>query len=197
MWELDCEESWAPKNWCFWTVVLEKTLESPLDCKETQPVHPKGNQLNVHWKDWYRSWNSSTLVTWCEELTHLERPWCWERLKAGGEGDYRGWDGGMPSLTQWAWVWVNSVSWWWTGRPGMLQPMGSQSQTWLSDWTELDFSSLEIDPWLQGSNGATYFMWAKSFPDLIFLEKMMWPKFHKILTSLNISLKEQLASYLA
>ena len=104
MWELDHKEIWVPKNWCFWTVVFEKTLKSPLDCKEIQPVHPKG----IHWKDWCRSWNSSTLATWCEEPTHWKRPWCWERLKAGGEGDDRGWDGWMASLTQWAWVWVNS-----------------------------------------------------------------------------------------
>ena len=83
------------------------------------------------------SWNSSTLATWCKELTHLKRPWCWERLKAGGEGDDRGWDGWMTSPTQWTWVWVNSGSWWCTGRPGMLQSMESQSQMRLSDWTEL------------------------------------------------------------
>ena len=82
--------------------------------------------LSVHWKDWCWSWNSNTLATWCEELTYLKRPWCWERLKVGGEGDDRGWDGWMASLTQWTWVWVNSGSWWWTGRPGVLQSMGSQ-----------------------------------------------------------------------
>ena len=69
------------------------------------------------------SWDS---IIQCEELTHLKRPWCWERLKAGGEGDDQGWDGWMASLTRWTWVWVNSRSWWWTGRPGMLQSMGSQ-----------------------------------------------------------------------
>ena len=84
MWELDCEESWALKNWCFWILVLEKTLESPLDCKEIQPVHPKGD---VYWKDWCWSWNYNTLATWCEELTHWKRPWCWEGLGAGGEGE--------------------------------------------------------------------------------------------------------------
>ena len=102
MWELHYKETWALKNWCFWTVVLEKTLESPLDCKEIQPVHPRGNQSwNIHWKDWCWSWKSNTLATWCEELTHWKRPWCWERLKAGGEGDNRGWDGWMASPTQW------------------------------------------------------------------------------------------------
>jgi len=66
------------------------------------------------------------LATWCEELTHLKRPWCWERLKAGGEGDNRGWDSWMASLTWRIWVWVSSGSWWWTGKPGVLQPMGLQ-----------------------------------------------------------------------
>ena len=86
MWELN-HEGWALKNWCFGTVVLEKTLESPLDCKEIKPVNPKGNQSWVHWKDWCWSWNSNTLATWCKELTPWKRPWCWERLKAGEEGD--------------------------------------------------------------------------------------------------------------
>ena len=123
--ELDCEISWVLKNWCFWTVVLEKTLESPLDCKDIQPVHPKG-VLGVHWKDWCWIWNSNTLATSCEELTHWKRLWCWEGLGAGGEGDNRGWDGWMASPTQWTWVWVNSGCWWWTGRPGVLWFMGSQ-----------------------------------------------------------------------
>ena len=92
--------------------------------------------LGVHWKDLCWSWNSNTLATWCKDLTHLKRPWCWERLRAGGEGDDRGWDGWMASRTQWTWVWVDSGSWWWTGRPGVLQFMGSQSRTRLSDWTE-------------------------------------------------------------
>ena len=81
--------------------------------------------------------NSNILATWWEELTHLKRPWCWERLRAGGDGDDRGWDGWMVPLTQQTWVWVDSGSWWWTGRPGVLQFMGSQSRTRLSDWTEL------------------------------------------------------------
>ena len=113
-WELDYKESWVLKNWCFWTVMLKKTLESPLDWKEIQPVHPKGDQswMKVHWKDWCWSWSSNTLVTWREELTHWERPWCWERLNAGWEGDNRGWDGWMVSPTLWRWVWASSRSWW-------------------------------------------------------------------------------------
>ena len=125
----------------FWTVMLEKTLESPLDCKEIQSVHPKG-WLNIHWKDWCWSWNIlvNTLATWCEELTHLKRSWCWERSKAVGEGDDRGWDGWMASLTLWTWVWASSGSWWRTGKPvrGV-----AKSRTRLSDWTELSWRQRE------------------------------------------------------
>ena len=82
--------------------------------------------LNIHWKNWCWSRNSNSLATWWEELTHLKRPWCLERLKVRGEGDDRGWDGWMTSLIQWIWVWVSSGIWWWTGRPGVLQSMGLQ-----------------------------------------------------------------------
>ena len=92
--------------------------------------------LNIHWKDWCWIWNSKTLATWWEELTHWKRPWCWERLKAGGEGDDKGWDGWMASLAQWTWVWASFGSWWWTGKPDMLQSMRAQSCTQLSDWTD-------------------------------------------------------------
>ena len=122
MWELDYKESWVPKNWYFWIVVVEKILENPLDCKEIHPVHAKDN----HWKDWCWSWKSNTCATWCEELTHWKRPECWERLKPGGERDDRGWDGWMASVIQWTWVWVNSRSWWWTGRSYVLHSIGSQ-----------------------------------------------------------------------
>ena len=135
MWELDFKERWAPKNWCFWTVVLEKTLESPLDSREIQPVHPKGNQSWVHWKYWCWSWNSNILANWWEELTHWKRPDAgkdWRQEKGTTE-----WDGWMASLTRWTWVWVNSGSWWWTGRPGVLRFTGSQNQTQLSNWSEL------------------------------------------------------------
>ena len=90
----------------------------------------------VHWKDWWWIWNANTLATWCEELTRLKRPWCCKRLKVRREGGDRGWDGWMASLTQWIWVWVNSRSWWWTGRPGVLQSIRSQ-RVGLSYWTEL------------------------------------------------------------
>ena len=84
------------------------------------------------------------LATWCKELTRMKRTWCWERLKVRGKGDDRGWNGWMASLTQWTWVWVNSGSWWWTGRPGMLQSMGWQRVR--HDWeTELNWWWLQ--PW--------------------------------------------------
>ena len=91
----------------------------------TSPSYRK-SVLGVHWKDWCWNWNSNTLAIWCQELTHWKRPWCWEGLGAGGEGDDRGWDGWMASPTQWTWVWVDSGNWWWTGRPGMLKFMGLQ-----------------------------------------------------------------------
>ena len=119
-------------------MVLEKTLESPLDCKEIQPVHSKGNQSWIFIGRTDAEAETHTLATWREELTHLKRPWCWERWKAGGEGDKRGGEDWMASPTQRTWVWVNSGSWWWTGRPGVLQSMGSQRVG--HDWaTELNW----------------------------------------------------------
>ena len=140
LWELDYKESWVLKNGCFWTVVLEKTLESPLGCKEIQAVHPKGNQ----------SWifigrtdaEAETPILWPPDVKNwlIWKDWCWGRLKAGGEGADRGWDSWMASPTQWTWIWVSSVSWWWTERPGMLQSMGSQRVG--HDWaTELNWTA--------------------------------------------------------
>ena len=115
--------------------------EDSWDSLGQQGVLIRRSVLSVHWKDWCWSWNSNPLATWCEGLTHWKRPWCWERLKAGGEGGKRGWDSWMASLTQWTCVWVDSWSWWWTGRPGVLQFMGSQRvrHDWATElnWTEL------------------------------------------------------------
>ena len=95
MWELDHKERWVPKNWCFQTVVLEKTLESPLDCKEIKPVHPKGNQSWIFIER--TDAEAETPILWPpdgkSQSTHWKRPWCWGRLRAGGEGDHKGWDG--------------------------------------------------------------------------------------------------------
>ena len=115
-WSIDAIELWCWKNsWESLGLQGDQTSQS-----YRKPV------LKIHWKDWCWSCNSNTLATWCEKLTHWERPWCWERLKVGGEGDNRGWDGWMASLTWWTWVWASSGSWWWTGKPDVLQYMGSQ-----------------------------------------------------------------------
>ena len=136
MWELDYKESWVPKNWCFWTVVLEKTLESPLDCKEIQPVHPKGDQCWIFIG--MTDAEAETRILWPPDAKSWliwKRPWCWERLRAWGEGDDRGQDGWMASPTQWTWVWVDSGSCWWTGRPGVLWFMGLHrvEPDWVTD----------------------------------------------------------------
>ena len=138
MWELDYKESWGPKNWCFWTVLWRRLLRVPWTArrcnqsilKEISPGYSlEGLMLKLKLQYF--------LATWCKELTHWKRPWCWERLRAGGEGDDRGWDGWMASPTQWTWVWVNSGSWRWTGRPSVLHSMGSQRVR--HDWaTELN-----------------------------------------------------------
>ena len=155
-WELDCEESSALKNWCFWTVVLEKTLESPLDCKEIQPVHSEGVQSWVFFgrTGWCYSWTSNTFATSWEVLTHWKRLWCWEGLWAG-EGDDREWDGWMASPTQWTWVLVNSGRWWWTGRPGVLQFMGLQRgrHDWETEVTDYSSYHLIVAPSLRLSYG--------------------------------------------
>ena len=125
----ECQRIDAFELWCW-----RRLLRVPLAAK-------RSNQsiLNIHWKDWCWSWNSNTLATWCEELIHLKRPWCWERLKAGGKGDDRGWDGWMALPTQRPWVWVNSGNWWWTGKPGVLQSMGSQrvGHVWATELSSL------------------------------------------------------------
>ena len=140
MWELDHKEGWVLKNWCFWTRVLGKTLESPLDCRDTQLVHPEGNQswmfigrtdaeaeIRIFWPPDVKSW-----LIWKDPDAGKD----WRREAKGTTG----WDGWMASLTQWTWVWVGSRSWWWTGRPGVLQSTGAQSWTWLSKWTVLNWT---------------------------------------------------------
>ena len=140
---LDYKESWAPKNGCFWTVVLEKTLESPLDCKEIQPVHPKGDQTwvfigrtdveaktPIFWSPDVKSW-----LIWKDPGARKD----WRQEEKGTTED----DGWMASPTRWRWVWVNSRSWWWTGRPGMLWFMRSQRVR--HDWA----TELNLTEWLR------------------------------------------------
>ena len=138
-------ESWTIKKaeyrrtdafelWCW-----RRLLRVPWPARRSSPsilkeISPEYSLILIGWC-W--SWNSNTLATWCEELTHLKRPWCWERLKAGGEGDNTGWDGWMASELK-TWVWVNSGSWCLKWRPGVLQSMGSQGVR--HDWaTELNW----------------------------------------------------------
>ena len=135
MWELDCKENWSLKNWCFWTVVLEKTLESPLDCKEIKLVNPKGNQ----------SW-----IFVGRTDAEAETPICWPpdaknwltgkdlmlgKIEGGRQKGMTGWDGWMASPTWWTWIWASSGSWWGTGKPGVHGV--TKSRTLLNDWTEL------------------------------------------------------------
>ena len=148
MWEFDYKEGWAPKNWCFWTMVLEKTLESPLDCKEIHPVHSKGDQPWVFFGR--NDAKAETPVLWPPHV----KSWLIGKDSdagsgwgAGEEGDDRGWDGWMASTTWWTWVWVSSGSWWWTGRPGVLWFMGSQRVG--HDWaTDLIWSREFLSAWL-------------------------------------------------
>ena len=101
---------------------------------------------NIHWKDWCWGWNSNTLATWCKELTPWKRSWSWERLKAGGEGYDRGWDGWMASPSQWTWVWASSGSWRWTWKPGTLLSIGLQSVG--HDWrTKLNWTDQLCNHW--------------------------------------------------
>ena len=137
-WTIKKAEHWridAFELWCW-----SRLLGVPWTARRSNQSILKEISPGVHWKDSCWSWNSNTLATPCEELTHWKSPWCWEGLGAGGEVDNRGWDGWMASLTRWAWVWVNG-SLWWTGRPGMLQLMGLQrvGHDWATklNWTEV------------------------------------------------------------
>ena len=147
-WSTQSKESWTiRKAECRRTdafELLEKTLKSPLDYKEIQPVYPKANESCIF--TGRTDAEAETPIFWPPDaknwLIGKKTPWCWERVKIGGEGDDRGWDGWMAPLTQWTWVWVNSGSWWWAGRPGVLQSMGSQGVG--HDWaTELNLRSYE------------------------------------------------------
>ena len=127
------------------------------------------------WKDWCWSWNSNTLATWCEELTRWKRPWCWERLRAGREGDVRRWDGWLAFPTQWIWVWVDSGSLWWTGRPGVLRLMGSQRVGY--DWvTELNWTDNPVAIYFifWGSSLYLFSVFLSREDLLAFVEKLVW-----------------------
>ena len=146
MWELDHKESWVPKNWCFWIVVLERLLKVPWTARRSNQSILKENSPEY-------SLEGPMLKLKLQNFGHLMQrtdwPWCWERLKAGEEGDDRGWDGWMASPTRWIWVWASSGSWWWTGKPGVPQSMVSQRVR--QDWvTELSWYNVTVYRYLQG-----------------------------------------------
>ena len=137
MWELDYKESWAPKNWCFWTLILEKTLENPLDIKEIKPINPKDDQSWIFIERTDVEAEALVIGHLMWRTDSLEKTLMLGKIEAKGKVDDRGWDGRMGSLTRWAWVWVSSRCWWWTVKPGMLQSLGSQRVG--HDWaTELN-----------------------------------------------------------
>ena len=129
--------------WCW-----KRLLRIPWTARRSNQSILKEISMNMNWKGWYWSWNSNTLATWCEELTHWKRPWCWERLKTGGEGDNRGWDSWMASPTRWTRVWASPRSCWWTGKPGLLQFMGSQRvrHDWVTELNWTDWGSKMSSP---------------------------------------------------
>ena len=131
------EESWAPKNLCFWTVVLEKTRESPLDCKESNQSILKEISPGFSLEGLMLKLKLQYFGHLMWRVDSLEKTLMLRGIGLGGKGDDRGWDGWMASPTQWTWVWVNTRRWWWTGRPGVLRFMGLQSRIRLNDWTEL------------------------------------------------------------
>ena len=172
MWKLDHKESWMLKNWCFGTVVLEKTLESPLDSKDIKPVnHKKKWTLNIHWKDWCWSWSSNTLATWCKELTHWKGPWCWERLRTGGEGHTKdeiiGWhnwlnenefeqtpgdserQGGLACCSPWGPKEVDTLSDWITTNKKKKTKLSFRNGLWklVENLLTLTPTLLRVNPW--------------------------------------------------
>ena len=186
-------ESWTVKKaehrkidafelWCW-----RRLLRVPWTARRSNQSILKQISPGVHWKDWCWSWNSNTSATSCEELTHWKRPWCWEGLGAGGEGNNRGRDGWVASLTRWAWVWVNSGSWWWTGRPGVLRFMGSQRVR--HKWeTELNWTESETTV---AHSFMQYFIWFLVFiilkkqllckSPITFVGGVCWDKYMKLI----------------
>ena len=136
MWELDYKESRAPKNWCFW--IGEALLRVPWTARRSNQSILKQISPGCSLEGLMLKLKLQYFGHFIQRVDSLEKTWCWEELGAGGEGDDRGWDGWLPSPTQWTWVWVNSGSWWWTEMPGVLWFMGSQrvGHNWVN-WTEL------------------------------------------------------------
>ena len=150
--QAECQTIHAFELWCW------RILRVPWTARRYNQSILTEISLNIHWKDW--CWSSNTLVTWWEELSQWKRPWCWQRMKTGGEGDNRGWDGCIASPSLWTWVWVSSVSWWWTGRPGVLQSMGRKEsgRTERLNWKVQIYSNIQYHvSSKEYSNGNAYF----------------------------------------
>ena len=141
--ELDYKESWVLKNWCF---CWRRLLRVPRTARRSNRSILKEISPGCSLEGLLLKLKLQYFGHLMQKADSFEKTLMWERLRAGGEGDDRGWDGWMASPTQWTWVWVDSRSWWWTGRPGVLSFMGSQSQTRLSNWTELIPSFLDFLP---------------------------------------------------
>ena len=187
MWELDYKESWVPKNWCFWTVVLEKTLENPLDSKETKSVNPKGNQSWIFTGRTDAEAETPILGHLMRRADSFEKTLMLERLKVG-EGDDGGWHVWMASLTQWTRVWVNSRSWEWTGNPGVLQSTGWQivGHDWMAEvnWADINIYIHVIMNFILPNFILSwllfYMLWHKGDKDKILIPRtgipdMSWP----------------------
>ena len=138
-WKIDAFELWC------WRRLLRVPWTSR---RSNQSILKEISPGCSFWKDWYWSWNSNTLANWFEDMTPWKRLWCWERLRAGGEGDNRGWDGWMASPTQSTWVWVKSRRWWWTRRPGMLLFIGSQKvgHDWVAELNCMQIKKQQLEP---------------------------------------------------
>ena len=151
MWELDNEKGWVLKNWCLRTVVLEKTLESPLESKEIKPVTPKGNQPWIFIRR--TDAEAEAPILWpsdAKRWKNWKKPLMLERLMAKGETGSRGQDGWMASPSQWTWVWASSGRWWRTGKPGVLQSTGSQRvrHNWATEQQQLQMNK-SLDGYLE------------------------------------------------
>ena len=168
-WTIKKTERW--RNDAFELCCWRRLLRVPWTARRSNQSILKEISPEYSLKDWSRSWSSSTLATWCEELTHWKSPWCWERLKAGGEGDNRGWDGWMASPGWWIWVWASPRSWRWTGKPGLLQSMGSK-------WVEHDWTDLIGLKSIKGKNLQKQAL--NSMLLLLGRHLMLWRKSHKI-----------------
>ena len=176
-WELDHKEGWALNNWCFQTDAGEDSWQSLGEQEDQTNQSQRDSTLNTHWKNW--CWSSITLATWCKELTHLKRPWCWERLKAGGEGDDRGWDG-----------WMASPTWWheFEQAPGVGDGQGSLA--YCSPWGRKELDMTEQLNWTECFTNTFFCEMIVDLDIMVSLSNMSWnSNFYKRLTFLIFIIK--------